>query len=626
MNASAMSDRSNPLPSGARLASAISNRKYRIRGKRLRKAGIGFLYRGETVGNKPVSVLIKEYFPVDIAARGQGGKKEEVGPWDAQAQDAFEAYRESFRRAGIAMQRASAEGHEHLLPLVDVFDANGTTYAVWELPPDFDEASEPGGEWAFETLETWGKKRKAPERRKHAPEFLAGLRSALELMREHSAAHLNLKPANIFMFADQPVIADFGLPDWYTEPFAAPEQYKEDMGPDDKAPPACEADEYGLGVTIVNFLLGFEDGQAVNEMESILISAPKRQALERSNPKRPDPLNRWIEGMQSSGLLDADTCEQLLQCLRLNPEKRIAGDAATSVARAFDDPGFHDFPLSLEGEQLRWIAGEHTVFRFDADKKYVGQIQIPGPGIRCCGASSNGNLLVISAVGSAQVWERTAENDYLLTAPSLTLDFASVGAGSEAFEITRTTITVGEYLAAASLEEKGFRRDNRLDAGGDGLPVTNVTFGDVQEFLKTLNECGDGYRYRLPTELEWEAAACVADSAAYPWGDITEEASHRAQFHSEDGPVNADEFAETPNPNGLLNIVGNVWEWTQSGWSENRETITSEPPARAKHLVLRGGGWLSSVEDIRLDSRISGKRGTRYPTVGFRVVRETPPA
>jgi formylglycine-generating enzyme required for sulfatase activity len=163
--------------------------------------------------------------------------------------------------------------------------------------------------------------------------------------------------------------------------------------------------------------------------------------------------------------------------------------------------------------------------------------------------------------------------------------------------------------------------NNPSEFKGMQRPVENVSWDDVQEFLRKLNDRNDGYRYRLPTEAEWEYAARAGTTGKY-YGDLDAIAWYDDNSGSETHPVGG----KQPNGFGLFDMVGNVWEWCQD-WYDDRYYGNSPPvdptgPVEGKLRILRGGSWSS----VAWNSRVSRRR-CLAPVVwvsqcGFRCVRE----
>jgi formylglycine-generating enzyme required for sulfatase activity len=132
--------------------------------------------------------------------------------------------------------------------------------------------------------------------------------------------------------------------------------------------------------------------------------------------------------------------------------------------------------------------------------------------------------------------------------------------------------------------------------------------------------------YRLPTEDEWEYAARGGDSArVFPWGG--EWAAGRANLLGE-APRAVGSFAEGRTPQGVEDMIGNVWEWTSSPaamYKGNNRTVLL--PADRGKLVVRGGSFESQPdgdEPVNAMSRRWFAKDFRSPVLGFRLVRVGP--
>lgn len=165
-------------------------------------------------------------------------------------------------------------------------------------------------------------------------------------------------------------------------------------------------------------------------------------------------------------------------------------------------------------------------------------------------------------------------------------------------------------------------------------PVVGVSHEDAVSYCKWLSDL-TGETYRLPTEIEWEYACRAGTTTPFSWGDdITPghaRYDHREAYH-EDGEVS--EFlpgtaavdAYDPNPWGLYQMHGNVWEWCSDPWIDNYRSRAAGQAARFprdfNRAVVRGGAWLSIPNKLRSAKRDWDGRTLRGDTVGFRVVRE----
>jgi formylglycine-generating enzyme required for sulfatase activity len=156
---------------------------------------------------------------------------------------------------------------------------------------------------------------------------------------------------------------------------------------------------------------------------------------------------------------------------------------------------------------------------------------------------------------------------------------------------------------------------------GPELPVETVSWEDVQAFLARLNALGDPYRYRLPTEAEWEYAARAGTSTAYA-GKLDETGWCRDNSGKQSHPVGQ----KQPNAWGLYDMQGNVWEWCADWFDADsyRGASRADPagPASGVHRVVRGGSWYSGSRYCRVSVRGWVLPGDRGSYDGFRCARE----
>lgn len=176
------------------------------------------------------------------------------------------------------------------------------------------------------------------------------------------------------------------------------------------------------------------------------------------------------------------------------------------------------------------------------------------------------------------------------------------------FAMARSETTRGQWLACVAA---GACRDRLVRWPGADMPMTEVTVRDAETYATWLSRT-TGKRYRLPTEAEWEAAAKAGTATAYPWGEAMEPGravckSCDPRFDHRPAPA----ASMTPNPWGLYDMNGNVWEWTADCWALGCE-----------QRVVKGGSWYFVPAQSRSDSRAPQAVGVGGYDVGFRVVRD----
>jgi formylglycine-generating enzyme required for sulfatase activity len=166
---------------------------------------------------------------------------------------------------------------------------------------------------------------------------------------------------------------------------------------------------------------------------------------------------------------------------------------------------------------------------------------------------------------------------------------------------------------------------------GAKRPVEGVSWNDAQEFIKKINEnIRDRYKYRLPTEAEWEFAARERGikKTAYFFGDDASKLSQFAWFNNNSGQQTHDVDDNglqglNKNSLGLFDMSGNVWQWCEDIYG-NYPSGTVKDPAGATSgstRVLRGGSWSNVARNLRSAVRNDFDPSNRSQDVGLRLVR-----
>lgn len=153
------------------------------------------------------------------------------------------------------------------------------------------------------------------------------------------------------------------------------------------------------------------------------------------------------------------------------------------------------------------------------------------------------------------------------------------------------------------------------------LPRSGVSWTDAQSFLKRLNARGDGFRYRLPTEAEWEYAARAGRN-----DDLSRDAHLLAYYQqgNSNSPIAVAQLR--PNLWGLHDVLGNVWEWVSDWYAEdyyaNSPRQDPRGPETGECRVLRGGSYNTQAMMLSATYRICADPNQRGEEFGLRLVRE----
>jgi formylglycine-generating enzyme required for sulfatase activity len=160
-----------------------------------------------------------------------------------------------------------------------------------------------------------------------------------------------------------------------------------------------------------------------------------------------------------------------------------------------------------------------------------------------------------------------------------------------------------------------------------------VSWDDAQAFCKKLSE-KEKVMYRLPTEAEWEFACRGGEMARFSFGDDESKLSDYAWWGGNrgDGNTKYERYAhevglKKPNPFGLHDIHGNVWEWCEDVnlWLETFPGGTDPLVSTGgSDRVSRGGGWFWDAATCRSASRAWFPPESRSVCAGFRVALSSP--
>lgn len=159
------------------------------------------------------------------------------------------------------------------------------------------------------------------------------------------------------------------------------------------------------------------------------------------------------------------------------------------------------------------------------------------------------------------------------------------------------------------------------------VPVRDVSWEDAQQYVKWLTKV-TGKTYRLPTEAEWEYAARGGTATKFWWGEQMRKGTANCKECGEpwqqEAPVAVGSFA--PNPFGLHDVNGSVWEWVSDCWHNNFKGAPGDgkswEEANCRVRVIRGGSWRENASYMPSSTRFKYDANVRHSQNGFRVVRE----
>lgn len=159
----------------------------------------------------------------------------------------------------------------------------------------------------------------------------------------------------------------------------------------------------------------------------------------------------------------------------------------------------------------------------------------------------------------------------------------------------------------------------------EDCPVEQVSWDDVQDFLKKLNAKNPGKNYRLPTEAEWEYAARGGQlSRGYRYAGSDD--PDKVAWYDDNSDIKTHPVgSKEPNELGLYDMTGNVWEWCEDQWHEHYTGAPEDGSAWIsggnRRRVLRGGSWCNGFINCRVAYRSWSNPTLRVINNGFRLAQ-----
>jgi formylglycine-generating enzyme required for sulfatase activity len=216
--------------------------------------------------------------------------------------------------------------------------------------------------------------------------------------------------------------------------------------------------------------------------------------------------------------------------------------------------------------------------------------------------------------------------------------------GHQPAEEPQHDVTVAAPLAVGKFEVsfdeweacalEGGCANYRPQDGGWGRgrrPVIYVSYDDAKSYVEWLRQ-KSGKAYRLLSEAEWEFAARGGTNTPFAGGetlaptqanfDASTASGSKKQGSYEGKSVEVGTFP--PNPYGLHDMEGNVFEWVEDCWNPTHAGAPSDASPRGgdcKRRVAKGGAWYYEAEFARPSARMSFPKGSRLNVIGFRVAR-----
>lgn len=192
-------------------------------------------------------------------------------------------------------------------------------------------------------------------------------------------------------------------------------------------------------------------------------------------------------------------------------------------------------------------------------------------------------------------------------------------------KVTVDTFYMGKFEVTQRLWKEVMGDNPSRWTYNDSLPVEQVSWNDVQMFIARLSQM-TGYRFRLPTEAEWEYAARGGNrSKGYVFPGVDGDPGSVAWYGMNSGNITHPVGRKKPNELGLHDMAGNVWEWCSDWYGEYSAEPQLNPrgPKRGDSRILRGGSLNSPSWGCTVSDRSWYQPDYGYGFHGFRLVLDS---
>ena len=484
-----------------------------------------------------------------------------------------EANLESINREAQVWQAAS--GHPNVLPVIEADMYDGQVIIVSEYAS--------GG-----TLKDWLDRNggQAPSNEATVP-MMAGILSGLEHLHTKGLVHCDLKPSNVLLQGDTPRITDFGV----SRVLRATVHTKHLSGTPAYMPPEAIdgklskfSDLWAAGVILYVMLAG----RLPFPQQSM---GPLMLALKEQDP---EPLPDTVP---------PDIKRVIKRALQKDPNRRFG--SALEMRQALASASLQ-LPAKLEVEEPEpdWRTGTVMLPKLQTVLESVAKQSASLPKSN----SKDGAELVWVPPGEFMMGSEDGERREK-PIHRVVLD---------GFWIYKRPVTVGQYRLFCADTGRALRHAPPW-GWKEEHPVVNVSWEYAAAYAQWAGAA-------LPTEAEWEKAARGTDGRTYPWGNAWDRSRCSTSVgvrRASVSPVGS--FPEGASPYGVLDMAGNVWEWTADWYEETYYAFSPEKnptgPFFGTHKVVRGGSWGNDmIHDYRCATRVVCEPVVRGGSIGFRCV------
>ena len=195
---------------------------------------------------------------------------------------------------------------------------------------------------------------------------------------------------------------------------------------------------------------------------------------------------------------------------------------------------------------------------------------------------------------------------------------------SQGFYLGKYEVTQGQWEAVMGTTPwsgEGYVQAN------PNHPAVYVSWSDAQEYIAKLNTAAGVNIYRLPTEAEWEYSCRAGTTTRWSFGEGESQLGEYAWYRDNAWDI-GEKYAHAvgtklPNPWGLYDMHGNVWEWCEDWYGDYSSSAQTDPtgPSSGSSRVVRGGYFSTRAHGVRSALRNYYSPDDRNSYVGFRLLR-----
>jgi serine/threonine protein kinase len=567
-----------------------------------------------------------------------------------------------------------ASGHPNVMPVIDMFvDEN---YVV--IISEYAEAG---------SMRHWMEQAKKGKRNHFQTlEMMAGILRGLEHLHSRNVIHRDLKPDNVLVQGNSPRITDFGISRILSGTltatsvvgspiYMAPEAFLGEKSP--------QTDIWSAGVILYELLTNSYpfDGETIFEVRdsvqlkeapplpfeipekirSVVDRALKKNASERFPTAQ--KMRREIERASRTLAIEATNEALTVSCPDELAQTVPFEDITERIPIGVSDEVRETRTDSIFAVRTQAVAAERMVREDPAESRIERAIRFKPSSIRYMAAAiAIGTFLLVGIVvlnlagqfdnsnnatddlspavspapypSTPDVYEMVAIPGGLFTMGRNVepYEYGEHNVQVAPFFIGKTEVSNQQFLefvnATGHAAPANWSRGKPI-AGSEFCPVTFVSLDDAIAYAKWYSALNGGHNYRLPTEQEWEyVARNGARHNLYPWGNDWIE-GNAVMGRADAEPANVGSKPQGANIWGILDLIGNVYEWTSSEYyrypgSESKIPLNPKLENELKKkMVVRGGGVDDDPGRQKITStyRAFVSRDTKNKVLGFRLAR-----